>query len=186
MSLKIKIRVKMLKLGWREAALWAHCSFKCWVLSAVQNQQKCDCGSDLRDSDRTTYPSGWNLLKYWRAAWGRWQRGRCALLGFLGNKSRAWSQRELVLGVISVMETAASAEWASVITGCTGREKKWQLPRGMGPRGAGQLFKQHKVSVTVGLIGISLNISVIQPRAGSQMLADDFSEVCVGDDGIYR
>lgn len=133
------------------------------------------CGSDLRDSDRTTYPSGWNLLKYWRAAWGRWQRGRCALLGFLGNKSRAWSQRELVLGVISVMETAASAEWASVITGCTGREKKWQLPRGMGPRGAGQLFKQHKVSVTVGLIGISLNISVIQPRAGSQMLADDFS-----------
>lgn len=56
----------------------------------------------------------------------------------------------------------------------------------MGPRGSGQLFKQHKVSVTVGLIGISLNISVIQPRAGSQMLADDFSEVCVGDDGIYR
>lgn len=46
------------------------------------------------------------------------------------------------------------------------------------PGGAGQLFKQHKVSVTVGLIGISLNISVIQPRAGSQMLADDFSEVC--------
>lgn len=49
----------------------------------------------------------------------------------------------------------------------------------MGPRGAGQLFKQHKVSVTVGLIGISLNISVIQPRAGSQMLADDFSVKCV-------
>lgn len=65
-------------------------------------------------------------------------------------------------------------------------KKSDSYPEEWVPGGAGQLFKQHKVSVTVGLIGISLNISVIQPRAGSQMLADDFSEVCVGDDGIYR
>lgn len=44
---------------------------------------------DLHMNDiMTTYPIGLYLLKYWPGEWGRWQLDRCALLGFLGNKSR--------------------------------------------------------------------------------------------------
>lgn len=40
------------------------------------------------------YLIGWNSSKYWQGGWGRWQRGRWALQGILGNKNRRAEEEE--------------------------------------------------------------------------------------------
>lgn len=93
----------------------------------------------------TTYPIGLYLLKYWRAGWGRWQLGRCALLGFLGNKSRQESQWELIVVLISITELAASAECGCFTAGCTSMHGNEQSPRGAGPWGGTHLNNMRAV-----------------------------------------
>lgn len=93
----------------------------------------------------TTYPIGLYLLKYWRGGWGRWQLGRCALLGFLGNKSRQESQWELIVVLISITELAASAECGCFTAGCTSMHGNEQSPRGAGPWGGTHLNNMRAV-----------------------------------------
>lgn len=93
----------------------------------------------------TTYPIGLYLLKYWRGGWGRWQLGWCALLGFLGNKSRQESQWELIVVLISITELAASAECGCFTAGCTSMHGNEQSPRGAGPWGGTHLNNMRAV-----------------------------------------